>query len=142
MVVFTAGYEAKNIEGFAELLVRHGITLLVDVRELPLSRKRGFSKSQIREYLGSLDIGYFHMRSLGSPRSIRKELKETGDYERFFEQYREHLSSQREALAALEELVENQSVCLMCYEKDPHKCHRSVIAKELSDRGGVEAWHL
>lgn len=51
MIVYTSGYEGKTIDGFVRQLKEHGIALLVDIRELPLSRKPGFSKSAIQAAL-------------------------------------------------------------------------------------------
>ena len=47
MTLMTFGYEGLDIESFLAVLKKNGITLLVDVRELPLSRKKGFSKTAL-----------------------------------------------------------------------------------------------
>jgi len=72
--LYTIGYEGKAVQGFVEDLVRNGIEVLVDVRELPVSRKPGFSKSKLREQVASSGIDYLHLRSLGSPRRFKSVL--------------------------------------------------------------------
>ena len=47
MTVFTIGYEGLDIGAFMSLLAEHGIETVVDIRELPLSRKPGFSKKAL-----------------------------------------------------------------------------------------------
>ncbi len=52
MSIFTIGYEGLDLAAFTGLLARHGIETVVDVRELPLSRKKGFSKQALRHGRG------------------------------------------------------------------------------------------
>lgn len=142
MVLYTTGYERSSIDEFVERLKQNGVTVLVDVRELPLSRKRGFSKIRIQQRLESENIEYVHIRELGSPRDMRHELRSSGNYEEFFTRYRRHLRSQDQALEQLEGIAQEKIVCIMCYEQEPHLCHRSVIVEELSDNGQLEVHHL
>lgn len=141
MVVYTAGYEGKSIDEFVGRLRDHGITVLVDIRELPISRKPGFSKSAIRNVLNEANIDYVHLRELGSPRTIRKELRASGDYPRFFALYRNHLEGQDQAFKELISLVTQNIACLMCFEEEPRLCHRSVVVEKLYN-GGIEVRHL
>jgi len=54
--LFTVGYEGLTLEAFIQRLQSSSIQTLVDVRELPLSRKRGFSKRALAESLASHGI--------------------------------------------------------------------------------------
>lgn len=143
-LLFTVGYEGKTVDSFLDLLTGSAVTVLVDVRELPLSRKPGFSKTRLQKILADHGIEYVPMRSLGSPRDLREELREGGDYGTFFAGYREHLGRQDGPLATLTGLLSEQAVCLMCYEADPARCHRSAIAVELKKANGMsmEVQHL
>ena len=58
--LFLTGYENETIEEFLKKLQSEGITTVIDVREIPLSRKYGFSKKQLIEQLDTLGIKYFH----------------------------------------------------------------------------------
>ena len=75
--IFTIGYEGRGVEEFISQLKHFHITRLIDVREIPLSRKKGFSKSALKERLEAEKIEYLHFKSLGSPSSIRNKLKQT-----------------------------------------------------------------
>jgi uncharacterized protein (DUF488 family) len=115
------------------------VAVLVDVRELAFSRKKGFSKSALAQGLAEAGIRYEHLRALGSPREVRKKLYADGEYESFFDAYGEHLDAQEEALAELEALLnEHGRVCIMCFEQDPCTCHRSRVAESMADRFEVE----
>lgn len=137
MTIFSIGYEGRTVDEFIRDLASHRIELLVDIRELPLSRKRGFSKSTLSAVLQESGIGYRHMRELGTPRVLRDELRRTGDYEGFFRGYAEHLSSQGPALDELAALARKKRLCLICFEKDPSKCHRSVLASRFMSRDSM-----
>ncbi|TNY10814.1 DUF488 domain-containing protein, partial [Escherichia coli] len=58
--LYTFGYEGLEIAAFIARLKSAGIQTVVDVRELPLSRKRGFSKTAFSEALTAGGIAYFH----------------------------------------------------------------------------------
>lgn len=129
--LFTIGYEGKTLEAFVNALLANAVSVLVDVRELPLSRKRGFSKTALSEQLAAAGIDYVHFASLGSPKDVRHKLLADGDYEAFFKAYAAHLGRQDEAVAEVRRLLGRTTVCLMCYEADAEKCHRSLLAAEL-----------
>lgn len=139
--LFTIGYEGADLSAFVRRLQIAGVSVLVDVRELPLSRRRGFSKRHLAELLAQHDIRYMHRRELGAPRDIRHELRETGDYRHYFRRFRVYLKTQH---AALEQLVAEcvGTVVLMCFERDPEECHRSVVAAELAKITDLKPVHL
>lgn len=139
--IFTIGYEGASIADFLQRLKLAGVGTLIDVRELPLSRRRGFSKSQLADQLERHGIRYVHKRELGAPREMRHELRETGDYKTYFKQFNAYLKTQRDAL---ERLVDEYvgAVVLMCFERDPTECHRSAVARELAKLADVKPVHL
>ncbi len=125
--LYTIGYENKTLDTFIELLVLYGIKTLVDVRELPFSHKRGFSKTPLRELVESNDIKYIHIKEVGTPKELRAELKRTSDYDTFFVKYDEYLATQGAAISEITKLAYSNHTCLMCVEANPDKCHRSRI---------------
>jgi uncharacterized protein (DUF488 family) len=139
--LFTIGYEGAHLADFLGRLQAVGISVLVDVRELPLSRRRGFSKTQLAGLLEQHGIRYMHKRELGAPREIRHELRETGDYRAYFARFNAYLKTQRKAL---EDLIEEcvGGVALMCFERDPTECHRSAVARELGKLTDLSPIHL
>ena len=142
--IFTIGYEGLSLQQFIARLKKFNVRYLVDVRENPLSRKKGFSKTSLKSILEAEDIQYAHFRALGSPFRLRYRLRQDGDYDSFFSAYSEHLLNNQEALVELYSYVINGTTCIMCFEKNPEKCHRSMVAlKILKHYGnGLKIIHL
>ncbi|SRR5260221_7988966 len=139
--LFTIGYEGTRLADFLAELQAAGVNILVDVREFPGSRRKGFSKSKLAAALERHGIQYVHKRELGAPREIRHELRESGDLDAYFDRFNAYIKTQRRAL---ENLVAEcvGAVVLMCYERDPAECHRSVVARELAKLTAVKPVHL
>jgi len=134
--VFTIGYESRTLDSFIDRLKRYGIKQLIDVREKPISRKKGFSKNALRERLEEEDIRYVHIPAFGSPSDIRKEYKDGGSEKTFFSRYQEYLDSELGGeMGILDEYVSSTESALMCFELSHVHCHRKIIAKELSNLG-------
>lgn len=143
--IFTIGYEGRAADGFVGDLADSGIELLVDVREMPVSRKPGFSKSALRTLVEEAGIGYVHFRSLGSPTDARKRLKAGGDFEDFVEDYGSHLRLHPYELHELAHLIlSGKRAAIMCFERDHTQCHRSLLVGALFEAAGqeFEVYHL
>ena len=134
-MIFTIGYEGRTPEAFSLDLEANGIKRLIDVRERAFSRKPGFSSGKLSQYLAEVGIEYIHIRSLGSPKAIRDEFKQDDDFDSFAEAYGKHLAQQTESLDLLLESALEKPTAIMCFERDPARCHRSIIASELRERG-------
>lgn len=139
--LWTIGYEGAAIEDFLDTLRRAGITKVLDVREIPVSRRKGFSKTALKQALTGRGIDYQHERRLGSPRGVRHRLRATGDLECFFHDYEAHLRKQQDLLDELAGSLQG-GVVLLCYERDPSVCHRAIVARALKERTGLEPNHL
>jgi uncharacterized protein (DUF488 family) len=139
--LFTIGYEGAQLADFLGRLKAARVDVVIDVRELPLSRRRGFSKNGLAALLEQHGIQYVHRRELGAPREIRHGLRETGDYAEYFRRFNAYLKTQR---SALERLVDEcvGAVVLMCFERNPKECHRSAVARELAKLTDIEPVHL
>jgi uncharacterized protein (DUF488 family) len=92
--LYTIGYESSGLDDTLRRLTEAGVETLVDVRELPQSRLRGFSKSALAAALGAKGIEYQHAPALGSPRELRHALRESGDFVAFTRGYLLHLRRQ------------------------------------------------
>jgi uncharacterized protein (DUF488 family) len=142
--IATIGYEGRAQHDLIELLVEADITLLVDVRIRAQSRKPGFSKSTLAAGLAAVEIGYEHLRALGTPLDIKAEFK-AGNTAEARERYREYLLGDPAAHVELETLAElcaRERVAILCFEHDPRVCHRAVVAEELLRLHGVSTVHL
>jgi uncharacterized protein (DUF488 family) len=140
----TIGYEGYATTEWFAALRGHGVETVIDVRDLPLSRKRGFSKSQLRESLEGVGIDYLHIRALGNPRQYREALHQGMAFSTFAGIFSQLLDDQRQALEHVLEHANAKRVCLLCYEEDPARCHRSLVAERVRSMGAekVEVVHL
>ncbi len=130
--LFLTGYEKETIEEFLDKLKREKINVVIDIREIPLSRKNGFSKNNLEKLLLSHGIRYLHYQELGSPSKIRNELKTTGDYLSFFKAYRIHAHKKSSILRSVLNIINaNKHSALLCFEKECELCHRTIVASEL-----------
>ncbi len=144
--VFTIGYERAGLPQLVATLAAAGVALVIDVRELPNSRRAGFAKRQLSAGLAEAGIGYQHLKALGTPKAGR-EANKAGRWAAFWEIVDEALA-RPEAMLAFEHaaaLAAAQPVCLLCLEHDWRACHRARLAERLAERGfslqhlGVEA---
>lgn len=133
--VWTVGYEGHSPESLVLRLRAAKIERLVDIRELPLSRKAGFSKSALALGMGAAGIAYTHLKALGTPRAIRHAYKADDDHVAFRRGYLAHVKANAEAVAELERLATAERCALMCVEKDPEHCHRTLLGDVLAKRG-------
>ena len=139
----TIGYEGSFLSDFIQTLISVGVKRVIDIRELPLSRKRGFSKRALSETLSRVDIQYSHLRALGDPKAGR-EAARSGDRRAFLHIYRSHLASpdSQAALDKAEAYAFEAPSCLMCFERDYIDCHRNIVASALAERQDFWIRHL
>ena len=139
----TIGYEKAAFADFRRTLLDAGIGAVIDVRDLPMSRRAGFSKRQLQAGLEEAGLAYHHLKALGTPKEGRVAAQQR-DYARFWRIVDETLATPA-AEAALEEAAEiarRHRSCLLCYEADHRHCHRSRVAELLEQRFGFAPTHL
>jgi uncharacterized protein (DUF488 family) len=133
ITVFTVGYEGRSVDDFVATLRAAKIDRVIDVRALPLSRRRGFSKTKLSEALASAKIEYVHLRIAGNPyRDQRADIK------RCLALYRGHLERSPEVIASVLEATHGYRAALLCVEREACNCHRSVIASKLAQHADVQ----
>lgn len=126
--VFTIGYEQATMADFLAALKAAGVEQVIDVRALPLSRRPGFSKNILAASLKDAGIGYVHLRALGTPKAGRDAAKK-GDVKTLRAVYDVQLGlpeAQVEA-ARMRDLARERPSALLCYERDPCHCHRTLL---------------
>jgi uncharacterized protein (DUF488 family) len=134
--LFTIGYERASLPQLVALLQAAKVKALIDVRELPNSRRAGFSKRTLGSTLAEAGIGYTHLKTLGTPKAGR-EANKAGRMKEFWKIVDGALG-RPEALMALEQAAEiagKQTACLLCLEHDHAVCHRDRVADMLAARG-------
>ena len=139
----TIGYEGSSIEDFIATLAAARIDLIIDVRELPLSRKRGFSKTALSNWLASSDIEYLHLRGLGDPKPGRLAAREGryNDFRKIFAAHMKSTAAQYDISRGVE-AAKSRFACLLCFERDHTCCHRCIVGEEMARRGGFRLVHL
>ena len=133
-VLYTIGYEGISLECFINKLIKEDVQLLCDVRKNALSRKYGFSKSSLNNALERVGIEYRHYPELGIVSEKRKHLVSQTDYNTLFSEYKNNtLSNENDILDELHQLInEKRRIALTCFENKPHQCHRSWVAKAIT----------
>ena len=142
MALFTLGYEGLTMAGFTALLQHAGVKTVFDVRDMPLSHKRGFSKNGMAAALGRAGIGYRHWKMLGAPKEIRARYRADHDWEAYAAAFRRHLATRPGAVTELAEAARAETACLICFEADAGRCHRSIVAEAARRAGGPPVAHL
>ena len=143
MKLRTIGYEAASLEEFLNALLSSGVKHVIDVRALALSRRRGFSKTRLREALLAAGIQYSHIRALGNPADGRKAAR-SGRMKDFNRIFRAHLATAtaQEGLQLAAALAAMTPAVLLCYEGESRHCHRSIVAAALARINGFRIEHL
>lgn len=128
MKVFTIGYEGATMADFLATLTKAGIERVIDVRALPLSRRPGFSKSTLAASLREVGIEYVHLKALGTPKEGRDAGKkgDVATLERVYAGQLELPEAQAQA-AMMRELASERPSALLCFERDPCHCHRTLL---------------
>ena len=140
-ILFTIGYEGLSLDDYLQKLISHNVRALIDVRNNPTSRKRGFSKTTLKNATEHAGIKYHHIPELGIPSKLRSNLKDTADHQRLLQYYQTQiLPQQSEALERLKKLhAQYARIALTCLEADYHSCHRHKIAEYLYDNANFDA---
>lgn len=158
MRVYTIGVYGWSAEHFITRLREEGVEMVVDTRQRRGVRGKEyrFANSQaLQDLLRQHGIAYKYIKALAPPVSIRRVQKQIDTAGRVRKRDRESLSSdyitQYERLvldrydwSELEEIRKSgiQSIALLCVERNPEACHRSLIARRLQKIYGVEVYHL
>ena len=142
-MLFTIGYESASPQDFIATLQAVGVDMVADVRERAQSRRAGFSKNALATALKDAGIAYVHLRELGDPPAGR-EAARSGNWAKFRAIFSGVIRSPegQAALSRIEVLTSTQTVCLLCYERNPVECHRKIVADELEARVGIRTRHI
>ena len=141
MRIFTIGYEATTVPEFVAALRDAGVQRVIDVRAVPNSRRPGFSKTPLRNALAEVGIDYVHLRALGTPADGRAAAR-AGRHEELERIYAGQLELPEAMVqtAQMIELAKEKPSALLCYERDPAHCHRTLLLAAAADE--AEVTHL
>lgn len=142
--VYTAGHGDRTLDGLIGLLQGKAVTLLVDVRAYPASRRHPqFNRDRLAEALAAAGIAYrWEGRDLGG---LRRPVAGSPHValEPGLRGFADHMTSAafRAAMFRLVGLAARERPALMCAERDPLQCHRKLIADALV-AAGTRVVHL
>ena len=138
--VLTIGHSNHTWVGFAGLLTRHDASIVADVRSVPYSRfNPHFNRDALRSALSAIGIDYVYLgRELGgrpddpacyeSGRVCYDRVAKTDDFRRGLDRINTEAARHR--------------VVLMCAEKDPLDCHRTLLVARALETKGVDILHI
>jgi uncharacterized protein (DUF488 family) len=127
---YTIGYSGKSMNEFIAVLKNAGVSTVVDIRFVPVSRfKPEFSKNNLRRSLENNGINYLHKADWGVPREIRALSIGQKTREAIWAWY---------DLNIMPHVIKNNTdelfnsmehpIAFMCVEFDPTECHRHRLA--------------
>ncbi len=133
-VLFTIGYSPHILDSFLRVLNKHKITAVADVRSSPYSQfKPEFNKENLSRFLNKHGIAYVFLGDLCGARVEDPSCYVNGKVD--FTLVAESPKF-KEGLKRITKGMEKYRIALMCAEKDPITCHRTIlICRNLSDRG-------
>ena len=140
---FTIGHSNRNLDEFTGLLTGAEITLLVDIRKIPMSRANPqFNADTLSRALADLGISYQRIEALGGLRGKARNVPH--DVNSFWENKSFHnyadYALSMEFNASLKSLIKeghNQRAAIMCSEAVWWRCHRRIVADYLIARGEI-----
>ena len=141
MRIFTIGYEGTTVGEFVAALQDAGVERVIDVRALPLSRRPGFSKTPLKGALEEAGIEYVHLKALGTPSEGRTAAR-AGRHAAMARIYAGQLELPAAMVpsAQMLELAAEKPSALLCMEREPEHCHRSLLLKAVAE--DAEVVHL
>jgi uncharacterized protein (DUF488 family) len=141
MRIFTIGYEGTTVPEFIEALKGASVERVIDVRALPLSRRPGFSKSALKAALEEAGLEYVHLKALGTPADGRAAARagRHSDLERIYAGQLELPEAIAQSAQMLDLTAEKPSA-LLCVEREPAHCHRTLLLRAMA--GDVEVIDL
>lgn len=138
--ILTIGHSNHSLDGFLTLLSKHRVTAVADVRSAPYSRFRPhFNRKALEASLDARGIRYaFFGRELGG-RPDDPACYEGGrvDYERVAA-----TRGFRDGIARVVDASSRYRIALMCAEKEPLDCHRTLLVARALDAAGAAVEHI
>lgn len=128
MKLFTIGYEGATQPEFITALKVAGVERVIDIRAVPLSRKPGFSKNILATGLREAGIDYVHLKALGTPPEGREAARK-GNHAKLEAVYAGQLELPEAMVQAAQmlDLAQEKPWALLCFERDPGACHRTLL---------------
>ena len=139
-IIFTVGHSTHEFEDFVSLLELHGVDAVADVRSVPYSRwQPQFNRENLAEALKARSIAYVFLGKELGARSDDPQCYENGQV-----QYRAltETSLFQSGIKRVRDGSRHRRIALMCAEKDPLDCHRTILVARELVASGVDVAHI
>jgi len=138
--LYTIGYSCFTIGNFIDVLKKHGISALVDVRSQPYSKyKPEFNKDNLKLELNNSGIEYVFLGKELGARTDEPECKINGKVS--YDRLAEH-EAFKNGLCRIKKVMKKFQVALMCAEKDPITCHRTILISKNIKSENIVIQHI
>jgi uncharacterized protein (DUF488 family) len=137
-ILYTIGHGSRDVDELVAMLEDADVRLVVDARGTPRSRRfPQFGYGPLGARLEAKGIAYDWRRVLGGMRRAPERPRHPGLSEPSLQAFAEHMESDEFRVAAERLAAEavSETVCVLCAERDPTRCHRSLIADWFVARG-------
>lgn len=139
-VIYTIGHSNHSVEKFIELLRQHSISVVVDVRSVPFSRiQTQFDRNNLAANLEKHSITYIFLGKELGGRSDNPTCYENG---RVQYQLLAQTKTFQEGLERVRTGSENHRIALMCVEREPLECHRTLLISRELESKGIQVIHI
>ena len=138
--IFTIGHSTHSLDFLLALLGKHAVTAVADVRSHPYSRYNPqFNRETLKAHLKGHDIEYVFLGIELGARSEDPACYREGQVQ--FELV-ERTALFKEGLARVHKGMKTHRICLMCAEKDPLFCHRTILVCRHLRAPGIQINHI
>ena len=139
-IIYTVGHSNHEVEQFIKLLQSYSIDIVVDVRSAPYSQYcPQFNKDTIEQVLSNNGMKYLF---LGKELGARPDSSECYEYNRVKYDKLKKTDLFRQGIERLKDSAVKCIVTLMCSEKDPINCHRTILISRVLKGEGIEVRHI
>ena len=129
--IWTIGYGGRGRTELVDLLLKHDIQHLMDVREKPQTRIPGFSAGSLRKFLPDAGLAYSHVPELGNASRHDPEASAF------------RLVDEARGLDVLQSAANEWNVAVMCACRKWQDCHRLYVVDRLKERlTGLVVTHI
>ncbi len=153
----TIGVYGFTAAAFLAALKRADVRILLDVRQRRGVRGPEYAwanSARLQQALAEAGIEYRHHKELAPTTELRRlqyaeddrlgvgKRSRTALAPAYVERYTHEILDRADLDPLVAELPEAGAAALLCVERDPEACHRSLVAERLAERHGVEIVHL
>lgn len=144
MICYTIGHSTRKLEEFINTIKLYGIDCIMDVRSEPYSSNEyynEYNKEQLERSIKQSGINYIYMgHELGEMRKEEEAFDKEGNIN--FDKIMECSSFKKGIHKIVGGIERGHKIALMCSERNPYNCHRSILIGYVLENNGVTVEHI